>query len=490
MRSTTRPAPLATCWRLLSLVLALAAPASAGAQAPPPTVAAFTPSFSLRTRAESWDWFDSGAGGRYAFVGALARGGFTWQRDALALRLELAAPILLGLPDDALAPAPAGQLGLGPAYFAATDSGSNVVGLFPKQLYVELDRAGGHRVRLGRTEFVDGSERAPKSPTLQALKRDRIAHRLIGTFGWTHVGRSFDGVAYGYTRPAFGITALAARATRGAFDAAGLEELPVGLGYVALTGAAPWDRSSDARLFALYYRDDRSLPKVDARPAAVRALDSTEVSITTLGGHVVQEIATGVGSVDLLAWGAVQRGSWGRQDHRAGALALEAGIQPSVLPALHPWLRAGYYRASGDGDPGDGRHESYFPVLPTARVYARFPFYTLTNVEEAFGSLQLRPGTALGVRSDLRFIGLAERADLWYAGGGAFERESFGYAGRPGGGARALATLLDLSIEWRPSPRVTVIAYGAHAWGRGVTRSVYGPEARGAYGYLELELRR
>ena len=50
------------------------------------------------------------------------------------------------------------------------------------------------------------------------------------------------------------------------------------------------------------------------------------------------------------------------------------------------------------------------------------PFFTTMNVEEAFGSLALRPGQ-VAVRADIRWLRLAQAADLWYAGGGAFEAE-------------------------------------------------------------------
>ena len=74
----------------------------------------------------------------------------------------------------------------------------NTAMIFPKQLYLRFDGLGGdkgHTLQIGRFTFLDGSEVAPKNATLSALKRDRINQRLIGDFGWSDVGRSFDGVA-------------------------------------------------------------------------------------------------------------------------------------------------------------------------------------------------------------------------------------------------------------------------------------------------------
>jgi hypothetical protein len=443
-----------------------------------------TTGVSLRTRAEAWDWFDAGPAGRYVFSGTILRGSVLWRTPSVSARVELAAPILLGLPDDALAAAPAGALGLGANYFAAGTGDRHAAHLFPKEAWVQFGGAEGHRLRLGRTEFADGGELTPASATLAAIKGQRIAQRLIGPFGWSHVGRSFDGLLYGWARPGWNATVLAARPTRGAFDVNGWEHLDVDLGYAAVTVAGP---QTDARLFALYYHDARQLPRTDNRPAPMRLADSTGLEIVTAAAHVLREIPTGAGPIDLLAWGAVQFGDWGDAAHRAGALALEAGIQPNGVP-LRPWLRAGVFRATGDDDPGDARHETFFAALPTPRIYARMPFFTTMNVEEAFGSLALRAGK-VALRADVRLLRLSQGADLWYAGGGAFEPESFGYAGRPAGG-RALATLADLSVEWRPKTSVAITLYGGRASGGAVIDAIYGSGADAAFGYLEVELRR
>jgi hypothetical protein len=45
------------------------------------------------------------------------------------------------------------------------------------------------------------------------------------------------------------------------------------------------------------------------------------------------------------------------------------------------------------------------------------------------------------------------------AGGGAFQPWTFGYIGRPANGAKGLATLYDLSIDWRATPKTTISGY-------------------------------
>src|SRR5688500_11404363 len=98
----------------------LAASPLLAAQAPAPA-GGVTWQASLRVRPESWDWCGA-EDGRYTYLGALGRLAAQQQRARVGWRVELAAPALLGLPDDAAHPPPRGQLGLGASYWLANDS--------------------------------------------------------------------------------------------------------------------------------------------------------------------------------------------------------------------------------------------------------------------------------------------------------------------------------------------------------------------------------
>jgi hypothetical protein len=188
--------------------------------------------------------------------------------------------------------------------------------------------------------------------------------------------------------------------------------------------------------------------------------------------------------VDGLLWGAGQFGDWGAQTHEALAFSAEVGYQlPSAW--LKPWFRAGFFYGSGDGNPADDRHETFFPVLPTPRIYARFPFYTTANLTDAFGQVILRPSPKLTIRSDVHALRLADRGDLWYAGGGAFqERPAFGYNGRPSNGNKGLATLVDVSADYQWRATTMLSLYLGYARGGGVIDRIYSGST-GILGYLE-----
>ena len=93
------------------------------------------------------------------------------------------------------------------------------------------------------------------------------------------------------------------------------------------------------------------------------------------------------------------------------------------------------------------------------------------------------------IRGDAHWLRLAQAADLWYQGGGAFQPWTFGYAGRPSGGRRELARLLDISADWQINARLSAGAYFAHAHGGPVTASIY-PQGKNAnLSFLELTYR-
>ena len=188
------------------------------------TAPRFTISGSLRTRVESWDWFGTNPDGDYTYPGSLARLSAGQTRKSLDWQAELAVPFLFALPEQAVVAGAQGAMGMGANYYAANDSSSSPAHIFVKQAFVRLKDLGGvtgQTLTVGRIESVDGTEVAPRNATLAALKRDRIAHRLLGNFIFTHVGRSLDGVQYALNQGRRNITVVAARPTAGVFQVDG-----------------------------------------------------------------------------------------------------------------------------------------------------------------------------------------------------------------------------------------------------------------------------
>jgi hypothetical protein len=449
---------------------------------------------TLRLRVYGWDWFQPSSGNKaYGYSGSLFRLNFAeklknWDWDA-----ELAVPFLLGLPDNATAEAPQGALGLGSNYYSANDNNRYSAMAFAKQLYVRFKGLGAseaNTLQVGRFEFNDGSEIAPKNATIAILKRDRVSQRLIGSFGWSDVGRSFDGLHYSYSKPTNDFTFVAATPTRGVFQTDGWGWNRVGFGYASFTHEwGSGKHAADTRVFMLDYDDWRHILKTDNRPLALRKGDTENIHIQTFGAHTLHVFTTTAGSIDALFWGAGQTGRWGTQTQLAYAIDFEGGYQPPTPPGplakLKPWLRGGFTTGSGDSNSNDNRHETFFQVLPTPRPYARFPFFNMMNTEDRFGALVLRPHSKITVSSEFHALRLSNSNDLWYSGGGVFQPWTFGYTGRATAGHRSLGNLYDTSVEYRATRRVTFTGYFGYTQGLAAMEQIYPKGKDGEFGYLE-----
>jgi hypothetical protein len=456
--------------------------------AEPHKLGPLTFSVNWRFRTEAWDWFQPTTGQNvYAFEHSLLRSGISQKGENFEWLLEGAQDTILDLPTHAVVPGVQGQLGLGGTYYAANSNSQYNADGFVRQAYVGFKLPENGKIRLGRFTFLDGAEVIPKDKTLATIVNTRITQRLIGDFGFSAVGRSFDGIQLSYDAGGSNFTLLGARPTQGVYQIEGMSELDIDLFYGAYT--RPWTSSHAAgelRAFAVGYIDERgNTVKTDNRPLAVRTADNSHIRLATYGGDYVQVFRThNRGDFNFLLWGVLQSGSWGVQAQRAGAFVGEFGWQPPIH-ILKPWLSAGYSFGSGDSNPNDKTHGSFFQILPTPRPYARFPFYNMMNNEDFYGTSVLRLPHSVVVRSELHALRLASAKDLWYAGGGAFQPKTFGYTGRTSGGNRSLANVWDVSMDAPLRYGFSLTTYYAHAWGESVVASIYPKGTNAQFGYVE-----
>jgi hypothetical protein len=461
--------------------------------APPPALklGPLDVSVNWRARAEHWDWFQGASGNsHYAFGDSMLRVALGRKTDRLDWQVEAAQVAILGLPSDAVVPAPQGQLGLAGNYFAANGNNANNADAFLKQAFVQFKQLGPTNLKLGRFEFFDGAEAKPADPTVATLVQTRIASRLISNFAFSAVQRTYDGAQFSWNAGPNSVTAFAARPTEGVFQVDGMGELNVEVYYGAFNKSIKTEGGGGSlRVFGVGYVDGRStVLKTDNRPTAVRAADHGEIKIGTYGADYVQVFRTPrSGIFDALGWGAIQTGAWGSLTQRAGAFVGEFGWQPPA-DTLKPWLSAGYSYGSGDGNPSDSIHGTFFQVLTTPRQYARFPFYNMMNNEDVYATLDLHPAPKLSLRSEVHGLRLASASDLWYSGGGAFQSTTFGYTGRPGNLSQSFATVWDISADYPLTGILSATLYYAHASGQGTIATIYPDDHNGQLAYVETNI--
>ena len=461
--------------RLCGALLAVLCARVAAAQTPGSATTATTWSLRDWTRVELWDFFEPPPGGGnndYAFTANRLFAGVQRTAPALDLTAALQYVQFEALPPDAVGPGP---LGTGAVYYAhAGRSDSHQVYL--RYAHVRVKRVIPHTtIQVGRMPYASGNEATSGNPKIETVRQQRVFARVIGEFGWSIYQRAFDGVRADTVRGRWSATGFAFHPTQGGFeDAAGLMMPGVTvLGAAATVNSIGAARPVQSQVFAYRYRDTR---RVTQRPDNTgRSAAAADVGINTFGVTVIAAPPARRGRQwDALLWAAFQTGSWYEQTHRAASIAVEAGRQWSEEP-WQPWLRGGYLYASGDGNPSDNRHGTFFEMLPTVRQYAQSALYSQMNDTDLFAQLLARPRANVNVRLDWHRVGLASSRDGWYYGSGATQQHGsiFGFATRPSFGSTHLATIEEGSIDYAVGPHWSISGYLAVGRGGGVVRPAF-----------------
>jgi hypothetical protein len=428
-------------------------------------------SASLRVRTEYWD--------------ALADAGdwFTGTRTRTRVQYGYAQRFILAseLQDVRLHGMSSDGSGALASYRAANEARSRASSDGVRALYAEWRPSETGFVRMGRQDLKLGQEVMYPEPDWRYLKTARLGERLVGTVGWSHVERAYDGVAAGGQLRGVQLLGFGMQPTTGVLDAErgyrDLDDVRVA-GLTATLRRGALLEASELGLFAVGYRDDRPTDRGGL---------SDEVEVTSFGGHWLGVYPVGRGKIDTLAWLAGQVGDYDDLDHRAGALALEAGYQFADA-ALKPWLRAGLNLSTGDGDPTDGDHDTFFNMLPTNHLYYGFAdLLELPNLWNAFVQLRTTPHPTLGLNLFVHWLRLREHEDARYAGSGAFSEAAFGYPATPSGGRTHVGREYDVVATWTPH-RTTTFEVG-FAWLDGGAMFRARPDRDAQFFYASLELR-
>lgn len=468
-----------------------------------------TLSASDRVRGEFVSWFDPGgpkSNNNYNFFANRLRLGGTLSFPTVEFVVEGQDTEIVNLPgadsiNSGAGTKGLGSLGPGALYYANTmtrDQGE----VFLHLGYATVRDFGlpGVSARVGRFGYNNGLEKPAKDPSLLWLQRWRISQRLIGNFDYTNVGRSFDGVQALYDRGPFNLTLMGSHPTAGGYNVNANHEIgKVDLvsGTASLVEPAGLQPTS-AQFFYMYYGDRRGLLVTDNRPAnlppnqtcatgnnsyLVRSCDHKDIAINTIGADVVHVADVGPGKMDVLGWIAGQFGDWQSLHHTGWAYDMEVGYQlPNV--ALKPWLRYGFTRASGDKNKADHDHNTFFQMIPTARLYALFPYFNMMNNQDMFLQGILRPLPGLSATVTGHWLRVTQDTDLWYAGGGATSSTFFGYSGINAKGRQDLSYLTDLELSYAVNKYLTLYSYYGHAIGQGVVSANFAGN-NADYGYLE-----
>lgn len=444
-------------------------------------------------RWEEWRFFDPAAPGGdpdYGFFSNQFRFGVKVDQNKWQAEASLQYVKQVSLPDDA-AGVPGGALGLGAVYFLHNGSTA------PDSLYIKYLNLGlldiadtGINATVGRFDYSGGLEAMSGIPKIDWLKKTRLDARLIGGFDYSIYQRSFDGFKLGWNHDTGYLSIAGFRPTQGGFEASANKEISridiLATSYTFKPGKLV--PNSEIQLFDYYLSDTRNVAfRADnsGSPLPLRQ----DLSFHTIGGHFAGAKKLGSGTADLLLWGAYQTGDWFEQDHRASAVAAEFGYEFTDVP-WKPWIRVGGFYGSGDDNPADGTHNTFYQILPTVRKYSFTTAYNLMNNEDYFIQLLLSPWKKLNLRTDLHYLRLAESADLWYSGAGATQSHGViqGFSGRPSGGDNYLGTSLEFTAQYKLTKDINTQVFYGHIFGGDVIKNNFSDNADMDYFFFETNI--
>ena len=428
-------------------------------------------SVAVRSRFETWDAFAMDSD---SFIGTRTRLKLQYDwHERLVLVVEVQDVRVASMDPDGT-----GGLAL---YRNAADGDFNAHGTDVHLLWAEFRPTPASYFRVGRQELKVGPEVIYPEADWRYLKTARLGERLIGSVPWSHEERAADGITLGWDLGGHQLLAFAAQPTSGVFE---VDNAYRSLHDVTYEGAewtvkrGTWLANTELAGFGIAYQD-RRLPVDGGLPHGL--------SLFTLGGSLLGVYPWGPGKVDLLFFAAGQFGSYDRLNHAAWAALLEAGYQlPDLF--LRPWLRAGVNAASGDANPADGAHGTFFNMLPTNHIYYGFADQlALQNLIDPFVQLRLSPHPMVALNLFAHWFRLTDSADERYSGTGVYNLDTFGFTGQPSHGLAHVGREYDVVATFTPHKALTI--EGGWSWFEGGAMFSLNRSQQLHFGYVMAELK-
>lgn len=323
-----------------------------------------------------------------------------------------------------------------------------------RQAYVEYRQREktGWSVRAGRQELAYGDQ------------------RVVGSFVWSNVARTFDAVKVGYSDERLAVDAFASSVVAvndGAFDRH-LDGQNFYGTHASLFKVVP---KAELNLYTFW----KTAPLVlDER------LATGDADTVTFGGRLDGKLSARADyTLELIG----QRGSFAGDEIRGAAAHGRFGYAFTAKPTA-PKLRLEYNYASGDAAPGDGVRGTYDQLYPTNHAkYGVADQVGYRNLHHTRIGVAQKPHPKLSVEVDYNSFWLAHRRDGLYSAPGLL-------VARIAGGAQSahVAHEADIQVNYTPRDGVTLGAGFGHWFPGGFWREAT-PGAAQNFVYTQLTYR-
>jgi hypothetical protein len=311
---------------------------------------------------------------------------------------------------------------------------SNEENLDLHQGYLELPGFGNENLSLtiGRQEWKYGEQ------------------RLIGSFGWHNVGRSFDGARLRYSGEKSKLDALLARVSTDTVAGASEGSDLFGL---------QWQRDSkpNRQIGAYWLVFSESVQVAGERTGPLPAAPTAPIppTINMPDGILIHAVGGRIkdrwDAFDVNAEIVAQSGEFHGDDLTAQAGAAQVGFNFGDQVALR--LFAGYDYASGDKNPNDGEREEFFNFFPTNHGhYGYADMEGWRNIRSPYAGISMKKGRHFWLAKYHSFQ-LDEAAGPWKNAGGAV----LGFD-PTGGSGRNVGTEIDVIYKLKSERNISYMA--------------------------------
>lgn len=263
-------------------------------------------------------------------------------------------------------------------------------------------------LRMGFLELGDAENR----PASLRVGRQELAfgeQRLIGPLNWTNTARSFDAVRATFRHRGYRLDAFAAS-------------------VVNIRPGELNKRIDGNNLHGLYGGIEKLAPKATIEPYVLWRVGPRRLDFKTWGYRWAGKLPR---SFDYGMEVAAQTGALGADKVRAWAGHWLLGY--TIAGARYkPRIIAGYNYASGDRDPGDGKHGTFDQLYPTGHdKYGLADQVGWRNIHHVRSGVEVKPGVKWLLIANFHSYWLASARDgLYNAGGVPVARSPDGAAGR------------------------------------------------------------
>jgi hypothetical protein len=412
----------------------------------------------------------------YAMLHGRLRGGFELKNERFSVLALLQAAGTTGIPDN-------GAFGIGPVYYRANHGdpfpgGKTNYGKVSAIEFFAKYQTPAFKVLVGRTKFASSAEAKTGVKYLDWVKKRRLAERLIGNWDWVNVGRRYDGIIAGFGGKKARIDAFGLRPLKGGINYQDAYEWFTNLAVYGGSVTSLYNQLipySEVQAFYYYYDDSRE---------GAHNVAGGDIKVSTVGGSWL----LGDDRNDLLGWFAYQFGDWGVDTQEGIAFLVEVGRSAGSSGKF----RLGYAQASGDNGDADGKHKTFFNLLPTNhKWYGAMDYNAFQNLRTLYITYNHTFNAQWSGRAALHGFNLANPRDTWYGGSGAFSDDLLGYVPRVVAGnyqSSKIGQELDIEAAWKFKGNHKLAGGGGIFWGDKAAGQFLTVDKNGLWGYLQLIL--